>query len=157
MLFQVFAKKESTFHQHWVDEAIEKSEKIASDIFAKQDAFGDIDIDKFNIISLFICCKVWQLRTSGFDEKATALQQEFYDRLEVSLREKGGSDIKVGPKVRKLASFYSGQLKAYSEALCSSDETSFCDAVLRNTLLDSVSAKKIFSQTCLEIISIKAG
>ncbi len=61
---------------------------------------------------------------------AQAVFDIFFSYTELTLREEGVSDLRVGKQVRKCATFFYGALKAYSDAL--ENDTGLEEALLRN-------------------------
>ncbi len=72
------------------------------------------------------------LRRLGSCELTQALVDVMFADMDVNLRESGVSDLRVGPKVRKMAEAFYGRLHAYEAALDGNDRDGLIQALLRN-------------------------
>ncbi|MBY0500810.1 MAG: hypothetical protein K2P93_02260 [Alphaproteobacteria bacterium] len=61
---------------------------------------------------------------------AQSVFDSFFSYTEMTLREEGVSDLRVGKQVKKCASFFYGALKAYNDAL--DQKTGLKEALIRN-------------------------
>lgn len=98
---------------------------------------------RFEMVALHAFLVLRRLRKVEKADEAVArdLGQKLFDLLfddmDQTLREIGISDLKVGKKIKEMASAFYGRIGAYDEALDSSDETLLSAALLRNVYAQS--------------------
>ncbi|MEZ5897508.1 MAG: ubiquinol-cytochrome C chaperone family protein [Parvularculaceae bacterium] len=114
-------------------------------IFYREGGAPDTPEGRFEMLSLHMFLTLRRLRAENGGAKvlADAVQKEFFDNLENSLREMGVGDLVVGKKLRNMAEAFYGRAKAYQDGVGASDgagDGAGDDAVLANAI-----SRNIFS------------
>ena len=98
---------------------------------------------RFEMVALHAFLVLRRLRKVESADEAVAkdLGQKLFDLLfddmDQTLREIGISDLKVGKKIKEMASAFYGRIGAYDEAIDSSDEALLAAALQRNVYAQS--------------------
>lgn len=89
---------------------------------------------RFEMVALHAWMVMRRLATGG--QATAAFNQALFDfmfaDLDFNLREMGAGDMKVGDKVKDLASHYYGRVQAYDAGLDAADSTALIEALDRN-------------------------
>ena len=98
--------------------------------------FSDDPDGRFEAIALMATPMFHRL--AGRGDQADELSQAVFDQLfrafDQALRELGVGDLKVGPRIRKMAESFYGRLHAYRGPLAAGDTEALAAAIARNGL-----------------------
>ncbi|MCA8890133.1 MAG: hypothetical protein KDA46_14960 [Parvularculaceae bacterium] len=103
-------------------------------VFYREGGAPDTPEGRFEMLALHMFLTLGRLRAEdgGAKDLADAVQKEFFDNLENSLREMGVGDLVVGKKLRKMAEAFYGRAKAYQNGVDADDDAVLADAISRN-------------------------
>lgn len=99
---------------------------------------------KFEAISTYLAMALYALKEKN--DFAQAVHDEMFDRFEISLREQGVADVRVGKEVRKLASAFHGRYDYYASAFENNSVESLLETWQRNMVCENIDAKKASQQ-----------
>ena len=99
---------------------------------------------KFEVIALLMSALMHQARNNPeYKERATMAMEAMFDDFDITMREQGVSDIRIGPEVRKLAAAFSGRQQRYFEAFSSTKAAALEAAIAHNWKVTPAQAKTL--------------
>lgn len=135
MIFNFLKPSKDTHTQEVFKSALAQAQKTFPERFAMETKTVEQRREKFEGISIFMALYTWYLKEESSKE-AKGLSQNAYDHMfdsyEISLREQGIADVRIGPEVKKLAAAFHGRLLSYGEAFSEFNTAKLADSFVRN-------------------------
>lgn len=105
---------------------------------------------RFDVVVLYVCAKLHQLKSQAADpELLRALQEAFFTDMDRNLREMGVSDTGVGKRMKKMTQAFFGRLQAYENAFES--EAALKAAIAKNLYRGEPVADSALKAVCDKI------
>jgi len=133
-LFNFFKKATPDDTQLVVEWVLTRARQTFPDYFESTSEDERARILRFEAISVHMALALWYLKKRGADyaKLSQRVHDELFDRFDVSLREQGVSDVKVGREIKKFAAAFRGRLKSYDEAFDAMDVRLMGEGLSRN-------------------------
>jgi len=138
------AQPAAVYHNKLYAEVLKLAKSFAPERFTSPSSTKEDRYAKFEVIALLMSHLMWQARLDPETKiRATAAMEAMFDDFDISLREQGVSDIRVGPEVRKLAAAFNGRQQRYFEAFSTGKAKDLEAALAHNWKISASEAKAL--------------
>lgn len=110
---------------------------------------------KFEAISIYLSMALYLLREQN--QKAQAVHDMMFDRFEISMREQGVADVRIGAEIRKFASAFHGRYDHYAAAFENDAQDALLETWARNMVCEGVDSEKSAENVMSTWQSIKSN